>query len=125
MASGMIRGKMPIVIVDDTSYVNGSTFQAVKTYSVAGDGVILVSASSYSDTDNDFGSWQAEIFHNDVLISGEGSRFTTNNTNRFGASVSCPVQVSNGDTIKIRLYNTKLGTISVFRRFMCFGCSVI
>ena len=120
----VIAAGAPTVIVDDTSYVNGTIYEVTKTYTVTGDGAVLVSAAAYSDTTNDFGMWQAEIFHNNVLIFGEGTRFATSYNRRWGASASCPIQVSNGDTIKIHLYNSKTGTISVFRRFMCFGCTV-
>ena len=120
----VISAGTPTVVVDDTSYVNGTVYEVTKTYTVTGDGVILVSAAAYSDATNDFGMWQAEIFHNNVLIFGEGTRFATSYNRSWGASASCPVQVSNGDTIKIHLYNSKIGTISVFRRFMCFGCTV-
>ena len=120
----VISAGTPTVVVDDTSYVNGTVYEVTKTYTVTGDGVILVSAAAYSDATNDYGMWQAEIFHNNVLIFGEGTRFATSYNRSWGASASCPVQVSNGDTIKIHLYNSKTGTISVFRRFMCFGCTV-
>lgn len=120
----VIAAGAPTVIVDDTSYVNGTIYEVTKTYTVTGDGAVLVSAAAYSDATSDFGMWQAEIFHNNVLIFGEGTRFAVSYNRSWGASASCPVQVSNGDTIKIHLYNSKTGTISVFRRFMCFGCTV-
>ena len=123
-AAGAMAAALPSVIVDDTS-TNVGTATFDKTYTVSGSGVIAVFASVLSDDSNDFGTWQARIYHNGNIIMGEGTRFTTAYAYAFGASTSAPIQVSNGDTIRIYLYNTKNGTKYGYRRFMCFGgCSV-
>ena len=124
MASGVIANSLPQVIVDDT-YTSAGTAQFDKTYTVSGSGVIVVFASILSDSTNDFGTWQARIYHNGTCIMGEGNRFTTAYAYAFGASTSAPIQVSNGDTIRVYLYNTKSGRKDAYRRFLCFGgCSV-
>ena len=124
MASGVIANSLPQVIVDDT-YTSAGTAQFDKTYTVSGSGVIAVFASILSDDTSDFGTWQARIYHNGNLIMGEGTRFTTEYAYAFGASTSAPIQVSNGDTIRVYLYNTKSGRKDAYRRFLCFGgCSV-
>ena len=111
------------VIVDNT-YTTASTATWDKTYTVSGSGVIAVFASALSDSTDDYGTWQARIYHNDTLIMGEGTRFTTSYNYAFGASTSAPIQVSNGDTIRIYLYITKSGRKDAYRRFLCFGCTV-
>lgn len=124
MASGVIANSLPQVIVDDT-YSNEGAATFDKTYSVSGSGVIAVFASVLSDDTSDFGTWQARIYHNGNLIMGEGTRFTTAYSYAFGASTSAPIEVSNGDTIRVYLYNTKSGRKDAYRRFLCFGgCSV-
>lgn len=115
---------LPTVIVDNT-YSTASTATFDKTYTVSGSGVIAVFASVLSDDTNDYGTWQARIYHNGTCIMGEGTRFTTSYNYTFGASTSAPIQVSNGDTIRIYLYITKSGRKDAYRRFMCFGgCTV-
>ena len=111
------------VIVDNT-YSTASTATFDKTYMVSGSGVITVFASVLSDDTSDYGTWQARIYHNGNLIMGEGTRFTTAYNYAFGASTSAPIQVSNGDTIRIYLYITKSGRKDAYRRFLCFGCTV-
>lgn len=124
MATGVIANSLPQVIVDDT-YTTASSATWDKTYTVSGSGVIVVFASALSDDTNDFGTWQARIYHNGNLIMGEGTRFATAYAYAFGASTSAPIQVSNGDTIRVYLYNTKTGRKDAYRRFLCFGgCSV-
>lgn len=115
---------LPTVIVDNT-YSTASIATFDKTYTVSGSGVIAVFASVLSDDTDDYGRWQARIYHNGNLIMGEGNRFTTTCNYTFGASTSAPIQVSNGDTIRIYLYITKSGRKDAYRRFMCFGgCTV-
>lgn len=124
MASGVISNSLPRVIVDNT-YTTASTATWDKTYTVSGSGVIVVFASALSDATSDYGTWQARIYHNGTCIMGEGTRFTTAYDYAFGASTSAPIQVSNGDTIRIYLYITKSGRKDAYRRFLCFGgCSV-
>lgn len=111
----------PTVIVKNTT----STSNTVTTeYTVSGSGTIVVYAAVYSDTTSDYGTWQAEIYYDGTLIMGEGTRFETSNSQRYGASTSAPISVTNGKKIKITLVCTKSGTKSIYRRFLCFGCTV-
>ena len=121
--TGTIQRTIPSVIADNTSF-SGSPFTSDKTYTVTGDSVVVVSASSLSGPSDDYGTWQAFVYHNGTLVFGSGGRLNERNENRFGEASSCPISVSNGDTIRIYIYNTKGGTTSVYRRFLCFGCTV-
>ncbi len=123
MANGLIHATMPTVQVDDTS-LTGSTYVADKTYTVSGNGVVLVSAGALSDDSNDFGTWQALIYYDGALIMGEGTRWGSNLNYSLGASTTAPIAVTDGKEIRIRVYNSKSGTKTVFRRFLCFGCTV-
>lgn len=115
---------LPTVIVDNTSS-SASTATFDKTYTVSGNGVIVVFASILSDATSDYGTWQAQIFHNGTIISGSGTRWGTNIDYKVGAEASTAIEVSDGDTIRIYLYITKNGTKYGYRRFLCFGgCSV-
>lgn len=112
----------PTVIVKNTT--SSSTSAITAEYTVSGAGTVIVYAGIYSDTTSDYGTWQAEIYYDGTLIMGEGTRFTTANTQRYGASTSVPVAVTNGKKIKITLMCSKGGTKNIFRRFLCFGCTV-
>lgn len=119
-------GSAPTVVVDNTtSTASGSSAVFIeKTYTVSGNGVVVVFAASYSDDTSAYGTWEAQIYHNNVLIMGEGSRFATNIARPMGASTSAPISVLNGDTIKVSVQNTKDGTKTIYRRLLCFGCTV-
>ena len=113
---------MPTVIVSNTS-LSGSTYLSDATYTVSGSGVVIVCASIVSFA-SDYGQYTAAIYHNGTLIMGAGSRYDTSNAAGFGAAAAAPIAVANGDKIRITLQNTKAGAKSVFRRFLCFGCTV-
>ena len=113
---------MPTVIVSNTS-LSGSNYSSDATYTVSGSGVVIVCASIVSYA-NDYGQYTAAIYHNGTLIMGAGSRYDTSNAAGFGAAAAAPIVVANGDKIRIALQNTKAGAKSVFRRFLCFGCTV-
>lgn len=110
----------PTVYVDDASL--NST--AEKEYTVSGNGTVIVFCGSYSDSTSDYGSWQAEIYYDGTLIMGEGTRWGSALSLSFGASTAAPISVTSGKKIKIFVRNTKLGTKTVYRRFLCFGCTV-
>ena len=113
---------MPTVIVSNTS-LSGSNYFSDATYTVSGNGVVIVCASIVSYA-SDYGQYTAAIYHNGTLIMGAGSRYDTSNAAGFGAAAAAPIVVANGDKIRIALQNTKAGAKSVFRRFLCFGCTV-
>lgn len=122
-AAGAAAAAMPTVTVDN-SVISGSPYEADKTYTVTGNGVVVVYATTYSDNSNDTGTFTAEIYHNGTLIFASGTRLSTANAWEYGQAASCAVSVSNGDSIRVYLRNSKMGTPSVFRRFMCFGCTI-
>lgn len=111
----------PTVIVKNTT---STSSPVTAEYTVSGSGTIIVYAAVYSDTTSDYGTWQAEIYYDGTLIMGEGTRYETSNSQRYGASTSVPISVTNGKKIKITLVCTKGGTKNIFRRFLCFGCTV-
>lgn len=42
----------------------------------------------------------------------------------YRQTASCPISVVHGDEITLRVYSTKNGYEDIFRRFLCFGCTV-
>ena len=125
MATGTIRRNLPTVVVDNSTFSGaGMMGEVSKTYTVSGNGVVIAYVASYSDATSDSGTFQAEISLNDVLIFGCGNRVSTANDNKFGQTASCPIAVSNGDEIKLMVRATKNGNENIFRRFLCFGCTV-
>lgn len=117
-------GAAPAPTIVNKSTTSSSASAITAEYTVSGSGTVIVYAGIYSDTTSDYGTWQAEIYYDGTLIMGEGTRLTTDNSQRYGASTSVPVEVTNGKKIKITLLCTKTGTKSIFRRFLCFGCTV-
>lgn len=118
MASGTIHNFIPIIVVDDTT-TGASNFTVDKTYTVSGNGMIIVYASCASDQ-NDSGWDAVSISHNNNRVMAAGGRYTQTST-VTGAFASVPIFVANGDTISVSLSNTKVGTRNFYRRFLCFG----
>ena len=115
---------LPKVVVDNTT-TTASVAAINKTYNVSGTGVIVAYASIMSDSTSDYGTWRAQIGHNGTVIMGSSTRFGTATADAYGASTSAPIQVNDGDTITISLYNSKTGTKYIYRRLLCFGsCTV-
>ena len=115
-------GSTPTVVTDNTSY-NHYNWEE-KTYTVSGSGVVVVFASNYSSADNDNGTSQTVIYHNNVQVMAAGIAFTPQKDKQNGSFAGVPLAVSNGDTIKISVLNGHSGTRQVYRRFLCFGCTV-
>lgn len=119
---------MPTVYVDNTtSTASGSSADFINSYyRVSGNGVVFVSASIFSDETSGYGTWIAEIYYNNVLIMADGTRLASADAvaRPLGASTSAPIEVTNGGTIRISLQNTKTGTKTLYRRLLCFGCTV-
>lgn len=115
---------MPTVYVDNAT-ITGNDFYD-KTYTVSGNGVVVAYAGIFSDSTEGYGTWIAEIYYNNNLIMAEGSRLNSPDatTRPFGASTSAPIEVTNGSTIKLSVQNTKSGTKTIYRRLLCFGCTV-
>jgi hypothetical protein len=117
-------GAAPAPTIVDKSTTSTSATAITAEYTVSGSGTVIVYAGIYSDATSDYGTWQAEIYYDGTLIMGEGTRFTTTTAQKYGASTSVPVEVTNGKKIKITLFCSKIGTKNIFRRFLCFGCTV-
>ena len=127
MASGTIQlsAGLPTVITDNTTFTG--TGNQDKTYTVSGSGIVIAYISSYSVSgNNDNGTAQAIIWHNNTQIMAAGISQTPQASNSNGSFVACPISVSNGDTIAVRVQNAHTGgTLSMYRRFLCFGgCTV-
>ena len=112
---------MPTVIVKNTT-TSSSTADA--TYTVSGSGVVIVFAGMLSDDTEDYGTFQSRIYYDGSIVMGEGTRWGSALNYMLGASTAVPIAVSNGKKIRIYLQNTKNGTKYVYRRFLCFGCTV-
>ena len=113
----------PTVVTDNTTF-NHYNWES-KTYTVNGSGIVVVFASAYSNNANDNGTAQAVVYHNSVLVFGAGIAQTASAAWNNGAAVSVPLSVSNGDTITISVLNAHGSTArNLFRRFLCFGCTV-
>ena len=117
-------GAAPAPTIVDKSTTSTSNSYITAEYTVSGSGTIIAYAGIYSDDTSSYGTWQAEIYYDGTLIMGEGSRFTTATAQKYGASTSVPIAVTNGKKIKITFLCTKGGTKNLFRRFLCFGCTV-
>lgn len=113
----------PTVINLSTSSSSGSYS---KTVTVRGSGVVVVYCGLISTETNDYGTYQAEIYHNGTKIMAEGCRTFENMAQIYGSSTSVPIAVSNGNTIEVSMTCTKNRFVSkpVYLRFLCFGCTV-
>jgi hypothetical protein len=118
---GTIKTENPTVI-DKSTTTTGLT--ADTTYTVSGDGVIVVFAGIVSDDTNDYGTFQSRIYYDGSLVMGEGTRWANALALEIGASTAVPIAVTNGKKIRVYLRHTKNGTKYVCRRFLCFGCTV-
>ena len=128
MASGTIQVQsgLPSVVVDNTTV--GGTNEESKTYTVSGNGVVVVSTSIISDQSSTDWGWayiNISLGNSVVYASGNFNAAQNVGSNRsFGTEATCPIAVSNGDTITVACANYKTGTKTVYRRFLCFGCTV-
>lgn len=97
-----------------------------KTVTVRGSGVVEVYCGLISTATSDYGTYQAEIYHNGTKIMAEGCRTFESAAQIYGSSTSVPIAVSNGNTIKVSMTCTKNSSVSkpVYLRFLCFGCTV-
>lgn len=112
---------MPTVIVKNTTFT-GETYS--QDFTVSGSGIVVVFAGAWSDDTSDFGTFQIDISYDGTVIMGEGTRWGTALGYRLGASTGVPIAVTNGKKINIWARNSKNGTKTFYRRFLCFGCTV-
>ena len=119
--SNLGAAPMPTVIVDSTTFT-GETVS--KDYTVSGNGIVIAYVGSYSDSTSDYGTFQAAVSYDGTVVMGEGTRWATEGAFRWGASTSVPIAVTNGKKINLWVRNTKDGTKYLYRRFLCFGCTV-
>ncbi len=112
---------MPTVVVDSTTFT-GDTVS--KDYTVSGSGIVIAYVGSYSDSTSDYGTFQASVSYDGTVVMGEGTRWATEGAFRWGSSTSVPIAVTNGKKINLWVRNTKDGTKYLYRRFLCFGCTV-
>lgn len=119
--SNLGAAPMPTVVVDNTTFT-GDTVS--KDYTVSGSGIVIAYVGSYSDSTSDYGTFQASVSYDGTVVMGEGTRWATEGAFRWGASTSVPIAVANGKKINLWVRNTKDGTKYLYRRFLCFGCTV-
>lgn len=124
MASGNALPHEEYKVIVKNGSLSGTNYSSDVTYTVSGSGIIVVFASMVS-TASSYGTWSVDIQHNGTTVMAEGTRWGSNNSSSFGSSACVPLNVVNGDTIRIYLYNSKDGAKSIYRRFLCIGnCSV-
>lgn len=113
----------PTVIDLSTSSSSGNYS---KTVTVRGSGVVVVYCGMISTETSDFGTYQAEIYHNGTKIMAEGCRTFESMAQIYGSSTSVPIAVSDGNTITVSLVCSKNASVlkPVYLRFLCFGCTV-
>lgn len=114
---------MPTVINLSTT---SSSSSYSRTVTVSGSGVVVVYCGLISTATSDYGTYQAEIYHNGTKIMAEGCRTFESMAQIYGSSTSVPIAVSNGNTIKVSMTCTKNASVAkpVYLRFLCFGCTV-
>lgn len=122
MASGMIKSILPTEFTDNTETEQNS--RITKSYTVSGNGFVIVTASIMTDTTKDTGTMSAYVLRNNDYIAYDANRLTVEVPEKLGASVTVAVKVINGDVLTIALAATKNGSKNLFRSFLCFGCSV-
>lgn len=122
MANGTIKSTLPTEFTDNTETTQNS--RITKSYTVSGNGFVMVTASIMTDTTSDVGSMSAYVLRNNEYIAYDANRLTVAASEKLGASVTVAVKVINGDVLTISLAATKNGSKNLFRRFLCFGCSV-
>ena len=99
-------------------------------YTVSGDGFVIVSASVITDSTSSYGSSYGYINQKGV----NDSAYTTivYNYNRLpsslgqaqGVSMTAGIQVSDGDTLQMRITQTKGGSKTFMYSCLCYGCTV-
>ena len=112
----------PTLFSDDSTTSSNSLVST--TYTVAGDGFVIATASVWTDGTSDTGTMQSRILLNDVILAASGNRLASANAANLGACVTIAFPVKNGDEIKMRLTATKNGNKNLFRKILCFGCTV-
>lgn len=120
--TGTIKTGNPTFIAETETTTSGSS--VFKNFTVSGSGYIVVSISVQTDTENDYGSTVAIITKNGATLAVCSHRLSSANTLRLAANACIGVPVSNGDIIGTELASTKNGTKTLYRNFLCFGCTV-
>lgn len=118
----IIPSLSPVLHNDDTS-TSGNT-AVTKAYTVSGNGFIIITASIWSDDTSDTGTTYTSISLNNNTICADGNRLSTAANIHVGACSTIAIPVSSGDSIGISAVCSKNGSKSIFRNFLCFGCTV-
>ena len=122
MANGTIKTGNPTFLTETETTTSGSTVS--KNFTVSGNGYVVVSISVQTDTGNDYGSTSAIITKNSATLAVCTHRSNVANPVRLAANACVGVTVSNGDIIGTELVSTKDGSKTLYRNFLCFGCTV-
>lgn len=122
MASGTIKTGNPTFFSETETTTSSSTVS--KNFTVSGNGYVVVSISVQTDAENDYGSTSAIITKNGATLAVCTHRLTAANTLRLAANACIGVTVSDGDIIGTELVSTKNGSKTLYRNFLCFGCTV-
>lgn len=101
-----------------------STGTVSKNFTVSGSGYIIASISIYSDNTTDYGTTRAAIYKNGTSFAVTSARSNTATNVELGANACVAFPVSNGDAIGTQFVCTKNGSKTLYRNFLCFGCTV-
>lgn len=123
MANGVIQrsAEIPNFITDNTSTTTPVT---TKDYTVSGNGWLIASASIISDNTAGTGGVEASISLNGTTVSYSQSRLTQSSAVWIGGNCCVGLAVKSGDVIRVKLVCEKTGNKTLYRNFLCFGCTV-
>lgn len=120
--TGTIRSLNPTFVTETGT--TSSNDAVSKDFTVSGSGYVVASISVQAGNNEDYGSTGAIISKNGTTIAACTNRFSTANKVRAAANASAGFPVSDGDVIGTELFCTKTGTKTLYRNFLCFGCTV-
>lgn len=120
--TGTIKTGNPTFIAETETTTSGNTVS--KNFTVSGNGYIVVSISVQTDSTNDTGTTGASITKNGATLAACIHRLSAANAAILAANACIGVTVSDGGIIGTALFSTKNGTKTLYRNFLCFGCTV-
>ena len=91
-------------------------------YTVSGDGFVIVSASVITDSTSSYGSSYGYINQKGVIYNY--NRLPSSLGQAQGVSMTAGIQVSDGDTLQMRITQTKGGSKTFMYSCLCYGCTV-
>lgn len=133
MAQG-VKKRCITIFKDSYTYPATSTVIGGYGYRVKGDGIVIAFGSTYSNA-NTYGTYAVEVQYmasgetTPTIIMNDTLRYNSNNSSIFGANAAAPISVTDGDTVRFYVTNTKTtsgvsGNVYCNFRIVCIGCTV-